>query len=661
MKASAKKWMPGRFFFLFILFSALFLIIFFRAFQLQVWQSSQLAKLAERQYQRVVPLIPKRGVLYDRRREEMAISMEVDSVFAQPKKVKNIKEAALKIGRILGKKPEGIRQKLAEDKPFVWLQRWITPAQRSALESLQIEGIDFLKEAKRFYPQGEIGAQVIGFAGLDSKGLEGVELGYDEFIRGQPGYILIPKDALGRPIMSPNSNFRQAEEGCDVVLAIDKNIQYMAEKELKKAVQNCGAKGGTVIIMEAATGEILAMASYPSFNPNNFQAYQPQVFKNRSVTDAFEPGSTFKVFLLAAILEEGLASLRDVFFCENGSYHVGGKVIHDVHKYGWLTLGDIIKVSSNIGASKLGKKLGREKFYRYLEEFGFGKKTGIDFPGEVSGNLPPFSSWSEVGLANISFGQGISLTALQLTAAMAAIANKGLLMRPYVGKVIQRKDGVILKENRPKVVRRVISPETANTVTAILKTVTREGGTGKAAFLPGYEVAGKTGTAQKAFLSGRGYSEKRIGSFIGFIPADNPRVVISVIIDEPQGISYGGVVAAPAFKAIAEQILPYMGIYPQGVTYLVQAVPKNDSSPRDNKSSSSFNPFNGAKNDEQLGERGVMPDFHGKSMRQVMQMAQRLGLDLKLVGSGRAVDQTPPPGEIIQGDKKGIVKFQPAI
>lgn len=660
MKDIGKRSSDSRLIFLLLLFSLLFLIVFFRAFQLQVLKSSQLANFAERQYQRIVPLIPKRGIIYDRRREEMALSMEVDSVFAQPKKIKNIEDVVLKISRILGQKQSDLRQKLREEKPFVWIQRWITPAQRLAIENLKLEGIHFLKEAKRVYPQGEIGAHVIGMAGLDSRGLEGVELGYDEFIRGEPGFMLIPKDALGRAIILQNPNFRKSEEGCELILTIDKNIQYIAEKELKKAVKACGAKGGMVVVMDPTTGEILAMASYPSFNPNHFQSYQPGYFKNRVIADAFEPGSTFKAFLLAALLEEGLASPREVIFCENGSFQVGGRIIHDVHRYGWLSVADIIKVSSNIGASKLGKKLGKEKFYRYLREFGFGQKTGIDLPGEVAGSLPHFSTWSEVGLANISFGQGISLTALQLTVAMGAIANKGVMMRPYIGKVIQQKEGEIIKENKPKVVRRIISQETAHSVTTILKTVTQEGGTGKAAYVPGYEIAGKTGTAQKALLSGRGYSEKRIGSFVGFAPADNPRLVISVIIDEPQGISYGGVVAAPAFKAIAEQVLPYLGLYPRGVTYLAQSSSGNESAPKAQKNFVSSD-YGLPKSRDYVSRAGLMPDFHGKTMRQVLQMARQLGLDLKFVGTGRAVAQLPSPGESLPEDKKGIVKFEPKI
>ena len=660
MKPLSEKWLRIRIAFLLCLFSFLFLVVFGRAYQLQVLQSHKLTGLAERQHQRVVPLVPKRGILYDRKREELAISMDVDSVFAQPGKMENLTGAARKIAPVLGKKPEAVLKKLKEEKPFVWLERGITAEQRLAIEKLNIEGVDFLKEAKRFYPQREVGSHVIGFAGLDSQGLEGIELGYDEFIKGDPGYILIAKDALGRPISPESPGVRQSQEGCEILLTLDRNIQYITEKELKKAVQGASAKGGMAVVMNPKTGEILAMAAHPSFDPNRFSTYPAHLLKNRNITDTFEPGSTFKPFLLAAVLEEGVASLKDVFFCENGTYTVGGRIIHDVHKYGWLSLGEIIKVSSNIGASKVGKKLGKGRYHSYLKSFGFGSKTGIDLPGETTGFLSAPQQWSEVGLANISFGQGVSLTTLQLTNALAAIANGGSLMRPYVVKAVMDQAGNVLKENRPKVLRRVLSVETARNVALVLKTVTEEGGTGKSAGVPGYEVAGKTGTAQKALANGRGYSDRRIGSFIGFAPATNPQVVISVIIDEPEGIRYGGVVAAPAFKAIAEQVLPYLGAYPKGTTYLVaesrdKAVPASLAALRAPAAV-------GQMRGEDFAEtQGVMPDFSGKSIRQVVQTAQRLGLELKFVGSGKAVAQTPPPGHIFQGETRGVVRFQPSL
>jgi cell division protein FtsI (penicillin-binding protein 3) len=658
MKPPPNTWLRFRITLLLCLFSFLFLVVFARAYQLQVLQSNKLAALAERQYQRIVPLVPKRGILYDRKKEELAISMEVDSVFAQPGKVVNPGETAKRIGPILGKKPEALRQKMKEDRPFVWLERGITPGQRTAIEQLNVEGVDFLKETKRFYPQGEMGCHVIGFAGVDSKGLEGVELGYEEFLRGEPGYILISKDGRGRAITPEKPAFNNSEEGCEVILTIDKNIQYVAEKELKKAVQSSSAKGGLAIVMNPRTGEVLALAIQPSFDPNRFSSFPSHVWKNRAITDTFEPGSTLKAFLLASALEERAGGPGDIFFCENGSYSVGGKVIHDSHGYRWLSLGEIIKVSSNIGASKVGQKLGREKFYRSLKSFGFGSKTGVDLPGEVPGFLPAPQHWSEVGLANISFGQGISTTALQLTTAFAALANGGILMRPYVVKTVLEGQSNSLRENQPSARRRVISPETARRVSSILKTVTEEGGTGKAASLSGYEAAGKTGTAQKALPEGRGYSDKRVASFIGFAPVENPQVIISVIIDEPAGISYGGTVAAPAFKGIAEKVLPYMGVYPKGVAYLAKAGPQNL---RDDKEPGTLRPPAPAKAIEVAEEPGVMPDFSGKSIRQVVQVARRLGLELKLEGSGRAIAQDPAPGQILQGNAKGVVRFHSPI
>jgi cell division protein FtsI (penicillin-binding protein 3) len=380
------------------------------------------------------------------------------------------------------------------------------------------------------------------------------------------------------------------------------------------------------------------------------------VRKNRGITDTFEPGSTFKVFTLAAALEEQVASPKEMFFCENGSYPIGGRVIHDVHKYGWLSLADVIKVSSNIGAAKVGRKLGKNKLHRYLKNFGFGGKTGVDLPGEVSGFLAPPRYWSDIALANISFGQGVSLTALQLTAALSAVASGGVLMRPYAVKAVVDADGNVLKENRPKPIRRVISPETANTVTQILRTVMEEGGTGRTARLSGFDAAGKTGTAQKALANGRGYSEKRTGSFYGFAPAENPQVVITVVIDEPQGTSYGGVVAAPAFKTIAEQVLPSMAVYPKGVTYLTK---ENSSRSPAGEGSAKPAPVPAAAS-AGPEEPGVMPDFSGKSLRQVVLASQRLGLDLKLVGTGKVVSQTPAPGQVLQGQARGVVKFQPS-
>ncbi|MGE5253017.1 MAG: penicillin-binding protein [Planctomycetaceae bacterium] len=655
MKQPPPTWHRTRIVLLLCIFSCLFLVVFGRAYHLQVIQSEWLAAMAARQSERIVQLIPKRGILYDRKKEEMAISVEVDSAFAQPGKVQDLRAVAQKIGPVLGKRPAALLGRLKEGESFVWLQRGITPEQRAAIEKYDFKGIDFLKESKRFYPQGQLGVHVIGFAGVDAKGLEGVELEYDEFIRGEPGYMIISRDALGRSITPQSISYRQSLDGGEVILTIDKNIQYLVEKELKKAVQAWSAKGAMAVVMNPKTGEILALALQPTFDPNHASQSSDEVRRNRAIADTFEPGSTFKVFSLAAALEERVASPREMFFCENGSYLVGGKTIHDAHKHGWLSLSDIIKVSSNIGASKVGRKLGKNRLYRYLKSFGFGAKTGVDLPGEVPGVLTTPRTWSEVGLANISFGQGVSVTALQLTSALAALANGGVLMKPYVVKAVLEPNGGVLKENQPKMVRRVVSPETTGTVVRILKTVMDEGGTGRAARLSDYEAAGKTGTAQKALANGRGYSEKRVASFFGFAPLDNPQVAILVVIDEPQGNSFGGVVAAPAFKAMAEQVLPSMGVYPRGVTYLAKA-----GSARTARREEKISPAPAQRAPAAVAEEpGVMPDFAGKTMRQVMLTAQRLGLDLKLVGSGKAISQNPPPGQVLQGQTRGVVKFAP--
>ena len=655
MKQPLQTWLRIRIVLLLCIFSCLFLVVFGRAYHLQVLQSEWLAAKAARQSERIVHLNPKRGILYDRKKEEMAISVEVDSVFAQPGKVQDLRGTAQKIGPILAKKPAVLLGKLKKGEPFVWLERGITPEQRAAIEKYDFKGIDFLKETKRFYPHGELGVHVMGFAGLDAKGLEGVELGYEEFIRGEPGCMIISIDALGRSITPQSVPYRQSLDGCEVILTIDKNIQYFVEKELKRAVQACSAKGGMAVVMNPKTGEILALALQPTFDPNHASQAPGEVRKNRAIADTFEPGSTFKVFSLAAALEEKVAAPKEMFFCENGSYPVGGKTIHDAHKHGWLSLSDVIKVSSNIGASKVGRKLGKNKLHRYLKNFGIGAKTGVDLPGEVAGVLAAPRTWSEVGLANISFGQGVSVTALQLTSALAALANGGVLMQPYVVKAVLEPNGSVLRENIPKPVRRVVSPETANTVVRILKTVMDEGGTGWAARLSGYESAGKTGTAQKALANSRGYSDKRVGSFFGFAPADNPQVAIYVMIDEPQGNSYGGVVAAPAFKAIAKQVLPSMAVYPKGVTYLAKAGSGRMAWREENISPAPAHPASIQVSEEP----GVMPDFSGKSLRQVVLTAQRLGLDLKLVGTGKAVSQIPPPGQVLQGQTRGVVKFSP--
>ncbi|MFQ5586138.1 MAG: penicillin-binding protein [Thermodesulfobacteriota bacterium] len=433
----------------------------------------------------------------------------------------------------------------------------------------------------------------------------------------------------------------QQSRGSDVILTIDKTIQYIAEKELKKVVETTGSKAGIAIVMDPNTGEVLAMANSPTFNANSFWNHRPNDWRNRSITDSYEPGSTFKAFLLAAALEEGVVRPNDIFYCENGIYRVADRTFHDVKKHGWLSVANMIKYSSNICAIKLGERLGGSRFQQYIDELGFGKRTGIDLPGEASGVVRRFED-SDVSLATISFGHGISTTAIQLVTGISAIANGGFLMKPYLTKAVASPDGTIIKENNPTVIKRVFSDETTVMVRNILKGVTQRGGTGEKAALADIEVAGKTGTAQKPDLINGGYaSGKYISSFLGFAPADSPRLAVVVLIDEPAGDFYGSTVAAPVFREIVKQSLAYMGVYPKG---------NEGGTPR-------LVALNRRVGDTGVKE-GKVPDFRDKSMRMVLRLANEAKVEVRIVGSGTAVSQVPLPGSEVDPDGVVEVLFQ---
>ena len=405
-------------------------------------------------------------------------------------------------------------------------------------------------------------AHVIGFSGVDSRGLEGLELMYDDFLKGEMVFSKRQRDAHGSEIIMKGLDLVNTTEEKDIVLTIDKTIQYIAEKELKKTVKEFNAKAGVVIVMDSWTGEILAMVNEPTFNPNLFRKSKPANWRNRAVTDVFEPGSTFKVFMMAAALENGNIKPNDIFYGEKGSYKIYSETIHDYKQFGWLSVPQIMKYSSNIGAVKIAERMGEKDFYKYIRSFGFGSKTGIDLPGESQGLVRDVRDWSKVSLATISFGQGISVTGVQLVTALSAIANGGYLMEPYVVKKLLNDDGSTMKEVVPIIKRRVLSADTVRIMKKILKGVTEEDGTGVNASLPGYEVGGKTGTAQKVDFVKGGYGDGYLSSFMGFLPVDNPRLTMFVAIDEPEGLFYGGQVAAPLFREITRQVMPYLGVLP---------------------------------------------------------------------------------------------------
>lgn len=657
MRDKREKWTRVRIRLVGSFFAVFFLIVAARAFYLQIIKKDEWVKLADKQHRKVVPLTPARGTIYDSTGSALAVSVEMDSCFADPERIDDIGEAATKLSPVFGVSREQLEKKLNGSRNFVWLQRQLTPDLVRRIRDLGIEGIDFVKETRRFYPNSEVAAHVLGFTGLDPQGLEGIELKYNSMILGSTGYMVTERDALGRDIAFKGLVIKKASKGANVYLTLDKNIQYIAEKELAKAVEVNRAAAGIALVMEPQTGKILAMANYPTFNPNSFRRYPSQNLRNRAVADSFEPGSTLKVFLVAAALEEKIVGPNDSFNCENGSYSIGGRTIHDTHKYGALRVSEILKYSSNIGAAKIGSRLGQERLYGYLKKFGFGSRTGIELPGEVPGLLKERSRWYGIDLATISFGQGISISALQLASAISAVANGGNLMKPYIIDRISDDNGAVLQQFSPQVQRRVISPQAARTMARMMEGVTDEGGTGMKGSVEGYAVAGKTGTAQKVDPLTRSYSaSKRIGSFVGFVPADHPRLTILVVIDEPKTSSYGGIVAAPAFSEIAMQSLCYLKVSPSKTDKTKTKKPVEANLPQKEQAA--------VIADEAVIDEGtggsMMPNFHGMSMRQVLKIMGKSDLNVKLIGSGRAVEQNPPPGHRIMPSDQVWVKFLPS-
>ena len=544
-----------------LLFLVFFAIIGVRAWFLQILNSQDLTRTLERQYKTSVLLSPKRGTIYDRNGNEMAISVQVESLFARPLQISDPERLSLRLAEILQVPADTLSGKLREQKPFVWIARKITPQQAQAIRDLREPGLEFAKESKRSYPNGELAGQVLGFTGLDSEGLEGLEFKLNDALRGTPQRVAANRDARGRRLFSEGFCSSIQDDGSDIYLTIDKTIQYIAEKELQATVAATGAKSGIAIVMDPWKGDVLAMAVAPLFDPNRYAQYRPNVWRNRAIADVLEPGSTFKIFVVAAALEEKIINPEDTFFCENGKFRIGGRTISDVHPYGWLNVSDIIKHSSNIGVSKISKHLGMPMFYQYIRKFGFDQTTGIQLPAEAAGSVPLPDKLPEHTRSVIAFGHSISVTPLQLAQAYSTIANGGVLLQPNVVKMIRASDGSTRPHDAYTTGRRVINPATAQLLTEMLQMVVESGGTGAKAAVPGFGVAGKTGTARKIYNGA--YSNKHlVASFAGFTPVDNPRITVVVIIDEPQTLTYGGQSAAPAFSRIAQQVLNYLNVAP---------------------------------------------------------------------------------------------------
>lgn len=635
-------------------FTLFFLAVVGRGYWLQVVDSEATVARSRRQYQRIIPLTPRRGAIYDRNGAELARSTSVDSVFAEPFRIQNVDEAVRELAPILRMKFASLRKKLTSNRRFVWLERKVQPDESARIRRLDLEGIAFTKEHQRYYPNGGLAAQLLGFTGLDPKGLEGLERFYDNQLLGQEGFLVAAKDGRRKGLGASNMVVQGGSHGNSLVLTIDRNLQYLAEKELALGLKEAEGKAGSVVMLDPVSGEILAMANRPTYNPNAFSRFPAASRRNRAVCDEFEPGSTLKVFLMAAALNENLVRPNQVVDCEHGAYRVGGMTIHDHHPYDDLRIVDVLAKSSNIGAAKVGKLLERQRYFEYLQHFGFGEQTGIDFPGEASGQLRRPEQWFEGDLAAISFGQGMTVTALQMARAVAAIANGGVLMKADLVRQVLDEEGSVVERRTPQTVRRVVSEKTAAQVRSMMEMVTRDGGTGTRAAVPGYRVAGKTGTAQKVDPVTGGYSaDKRVASFVGFAPVDHPRLVIMVMIDEPKTHVYGGWVAAPVFSRLAGQALRYLGVSPTETDMpgpLPPVTLETEVAITTGQTQSLATTAEGTP---------VMPSCLGLSCRQVLRVMEHQGINIRIKGSGKVVEQFPAPGQTIRYGDEVWVKLQP--
>ena len=657
--------------------------VFGRLSYLQLFRHGEYMARAQRQQQRTIEITPKRGVIYDRNMRALAMSVPVKSAFAVPAEIADESLAARLLSGVLGVPKDVLEARMASSRSFVWISRKLPPEKVEAIEALNLKGIYFQDENQRFYPKRDLAAHVLGFVDPDEKGLAGIEYQLDGQIRSKSEKIVVMADARQRWF---DGGEAQRERGANVVLTLDEKIQYIAQRELSAAIEKTRAMAGSVIVMNPNTGEILAMANWPRFNPNAASEAPSESRMNRAVTALYEPGSTFKLITLAAAFDQEITRPDEVFDCENGAIYIAGHRIRDHKPFGLLTVADILAKSSDVGAIKVALRLGAPRFYDYIRAFGFGAQTGIDLPGEGKGMLHRLENWSAISIGSVSMGQEIGVTPIQLVTAVSAIANGGVLMKPHVVQAIKRGDRVVgpdMMVSAGAEPRRVIRPETAATLRRLMEGVVLSG-TGTLARLDGWSAAGKTGSAQKIDPNTGRYSPTQlIASFTGFAPISNPAVTILVSLDSPVGLHEGGQVAAPVFKRIAEQVLAYLDV-PRDVPLnprLIQAAYKRqmaaeaatleDFSPTDfsgqpDELPAASNPVapdasvphapEVAMAADEGGDVAV-PDFSGKTMREVTEMCLHLGLEPLLVGSNLATQQIPDAGAMVRRGAKVTVQF----
>lgn len=544
----------------FLFFLGLLIFCAARLIFIQLFRSNYLAQVAQKQHNLFVELEPRRGAIYDINLKPQAVNISADSLYASPNEIPEKDKAGIiaNLLPILNADRAFLKERLYRRKSFVWLARKISPGQSEAIRRLNIKGIDFIKESRRSYPNGYLASHIIGFAGLDNTGLEGIELYYDNYLKGQEGWALFLRDARQKKL-DLKEKMVLPKDGFNLILTIDEVIQYIAERELDKVFNASRARGASIVVMNPRTGAILALSNRPTFDLNEHENAGKERLRNRSICDLFEPGSVFKIVTASAALQEKKVVEEDRFFCENGSYRVANHILHDHHPNGWLTFKQVIEESSNIGTTKVAQILGPEIVYKYVKLFGFGVKSGVDMPGEISGMIKEPRFWSKTSIGAIPIGQEVGVTALQLASGISIIANGGRLMKPYIVEEIRDNYGETIRKFAPQTNQKVITAETAARVKKILIGAV-ESGTGKLARMPGFTAAGKTGTAQKLEANGAYSHSKFVASFIGFAPAEEPVIAIAVCVDEPRSSHFGGVVAAPVFRNVANDVLRYLKV-----------------------------------------------------------------------------------------------------
>jgi cell division protein FtsI (penicillin-binding protein 3) len=685
-----------------------------RLVHLQVVRYGEFTQRAARQQQRTIEVAPRRGILYDRNGNELAMSITVDSVFAVPHEIEQPAVTAARLAKVLNTDSKGIETRLRSARAFAWVARKVDAETSERIRTLNLKGIYFQKEPKRFYPKRELAAQTLGYVGMDDEGLGGLERAFDEQLRGKPGRMYITQDARRRWFGSVE---RQPEPGENVVLTLDEKIQYIAERELERAVKETKAEAGTVIVQNPRTGEILALANYPSFNPNRFRNVPAERMKNRAVSDIYEPGSTFKVVTLSAALEEKLTRPDEVFDCQMGAIVIHGRRIRDHKPFGMLTASEVLAHSSGVGAIKVALRLGEERFDKYIRAFGFGVQTGLELPGESRGYTRPAERWSKVSIGAIAMGQEIGVTPVQIASMISTVANDGVWTPPrLVAGTTKAGAPAQTLVFTPAEQRRVISPLTAVQMKQMMEGVVLFG-TSRKAILNGYTSAGKSGTAQKADPTTGTYSRtKFVSSFAGFAPVRNPAVTVVVIIDSPVGERGGGKIAGPVFARVAQQVLAYLNVphdveprseqerlmraaartpdseIQEGVPDRVgEGVAVADLAPE----TAPLAPVGHADAAEDVAllqalarerkagtkaaerpaaamppppsggtvvvvdvEGGVeVPSFVGKPLRAAIELAQEAGVEIDVIGSGIAREQAPPPGARISAGSRVAVRF----